>query len=150
MTKFDIKRDKELIAAGTHFWCHACQVARTLAEISPNPRYCRMCFDFLNNEAALLPRGKYFPWVPGVTVDSLGPTEKAKEVVTDNAQGLNHVSQPVTTLINGVDSEINTRIAALDAAGLKGRDIAAALAKEGVFISYRTVYRRLQGALISA
>jgi hypothetical protein len=51
---FNIKRDNELIAAGTHFWCEACLVARPLDNQSLDPRYCMSCYDFLNKEAEML------------------------------------------------------------------------------------------------
>ena len=54
MSKFDVKRDNELIAAGTHFWCEACLAARPLDDRSPDVRYCQGCYDFLLKEAAML------------------------------------------------------------------------------------------------
>jgi hypothetical protein len=65
--KFDIKHDNELIAAGSHFWCKACITARPVAERSPDSRYCKGCFDILNDEASLLPcRGinRRPAWIP--------------------------------------------------------------------------------------
>jgi len=74
--QFDAKRDNELIAAGTHFWCHACQVARLLAEKSLDERYCFRCYAVLMDEAALLPsRGvnRRPAWIPRRD-DPTGPT----------------------------------------------------------------------------
>lgn len=62
---FNIKRDKELIAADTHFWCETCLVARPLAEQSPDPRYCKSCYVFLLKEAELLTgHSKKASWIP--------------------------------------------------------------------------------------
>lgn len=61
---FDIKRDNELIAAGTHFWCEGCLMARPLDEQSSDPRYCRGCCDFLIQEANLT--SSRADWVPKV------------------------------------------------------------------------------------
>lgn len=47
---FDSKRDNELIAAGTHLWCHGCLVARPMADVSPNPQYCQGCYETLQDE----------------------------------------------------------------------------------------------------
>jgi len=141
--QFDAKRDNELIAAGTHFWCHACQVARLLAEKSLDERYCRPCRDLLKAEAALETRRK--PWHPRGAVSS--PVKDVKEVVTASVPIECVTTSRVTNSTQGVESAIDVKIAALDAAGLKGRDISAALAKEGIFLSYRTIYRRLQGSL---
>ncbi len=52
---FDIKRDNELIAAGTHFWCDACVVAQPLVEQSSDPRYCQSCYEVLKVEAEMQP-----------------------------------------------------------------------------------------------
>ena len=59
---FDSKRDKELIAAGTHFWCEGCLIARPLDTRSPDPRYCQGCYDFLSEEASHLSRKP--SWTP--------------------------------------------------------------------------------------
>jgi hypothetical protein len=65
MTEFDIKRDNELIAAGTHFWCEACLVARPLDDRSPDERYCQDCYDFLRKEAEMLTGHIKKPtWIP--------------------------------------------------------------------------------------
>ena len=59
---FDSKRDKELFAAGTHFWCEGCLIARPLDARSPDPRYCQGCHDFLSEEASHLSRKP--SWTP--------------------------------------------------------------------------------------
>ena len=63
MSYFDIKRNNQLIASGTHFWCEACVVARTLVEQSPDPRYCQGCFDVLKVEAEMQP-SRRVAWMP--------------------------------------------------------------------------------------
>lgn len=51
MTKqFDIKRDNQMINAGTHFWCSGCLVAKSKSEQSPDPRYCQGCYELLSGE----------------------------------------------------------------------------------------------------
>lgn len=142
--QFDIKRDNELINAGTHFWCHACMVARLWAEKSPDERYCFRCFAVLMDEAALLPKRK--AWMPRGAV--LAHDGAQKEGVTTKELVECATPRPVTNSNRGLDSAINARIAVLAGAGKKPRDISAALSQEGINISYRTVYRRLQGALI--
>jgi len=61
---FDSKRDKELIAKGTHFWCESCLVARLLSKQSPDPRYCKSCYIFLKAEASLLTATRRPGWIP--------------------------------------------------------------------------------------
>ena len=50
MVQFDIKKDIDLINAGTHFWCKACVVARPLDDQSPEPRYCLACYEIIEKE----------------------------------------------------------------------------------------------------
>ena len=65
MEVFDIKRDNKLIAAGTHFWCETCLVARPLDDQSPDGRYCQGCYDFLLKEAEMLTGHIKKPtWIP--------------------------------------------------------------------------------------
>jgi len=65
MSEFDIKRDNELIAAGTHFWCETCFRARPLDDRSPDERYCQGCYDFLLEEAKMLTGHIKKPtWIP--------------------------------------------------------------------------------------
>lgn len=59
---FDAERDNQLIAAGTHFWCEGCLIARPLDTRSPDPRYCQGCHDFLSEEASHLDRKP--SWTP--------------------------------------------------------------------------------------
>jgi len=52
-----------LIAAGSHFWCDACVVARPQVEQSPDPRYCRGCYEILKTEAEMQSTKKA-AWMP--------------------------------------------------------------------------------------
>jgi hypothetical protein len=64
-TYFDTKRDNQLIADGSHFWCTVCLIAQPLDDQNPDPRYCQGCYDFLLKEAELLPPKRGRPdWVP--------------------------------------------------------------------------------------
>ena len=76
---FSIKRDNELIAAGTHFWCQACVVARPLVEQSPDPRYCLSCYEVLKTEAGLLAGRKKPTWVPRVADSNTNTSTKPPE-----------------------------------------------------------------------
>lgn len=60
---FDFKRDTKIVNAGG-FFCQACLVGKPLDDISPDSRYCRGCYEFLNKEASILPAGKHPRWVP--------------------------------------------------------------------------------------
>lgn len=63
---FNAERDSALIAAGTHFWCQTCFVARPLDDRSPDERYCQACYCLLSKEAEMLGSHVKEPdWIPG-------------------------------------------------------------------------------------
>lgn len=47
---FDTNQDFTIIKAGG-FFCHACLIGKDETAISPDPRYCRGCYDFLREAA---------------------------------------------------------------------------------------------------
>ncbi len=49
--RFDIARDNELIAAGTHFWCGGYLCAVPIERRSKNPLYCVDCLMIIEREA---------------------------------------------------------------------------------------------------
>jgi hypothetical protein len=65
---FDIKREKEIIDAGSHFWCRGHSGAVLVGEQSPDPRYCRFCFTLLTDEVYILKEKHQFnnsmSWAP--------------------------------------------------------------------------------------
>ena len=98
---FSIKRDNDLIAAGTHSWCQACVVAQPLVEQSGDPRYCQGCFKVLEAEAEVFTGRKKPTWV------SRGADKDRK--ATDNAPGkrelvakLPHHGKPPITEKQGI------------------------------------------------
>lgn len=48
----------------TVFFCEACLIDKPATEVSPDPRYCQGCCDFLVKEAMSLPDHKRSKWVP--------------------------------------------------------------------------------------
>lgn len=46
------------------FFCHACLEDRPATDASPDPRYCKDCYNFLLKEAESLGPGKHPAWVP--------------------------------------------------------------------------------------
>lgn len=81
--KFDMRRDKDLIAAGTHFWCKVCCVARPFREKSPDPKYCRPCYNIIQAEVPLAGRRKGQPDAVSRVVEDL----------PDNINGYNNANQ---------------------------------------------------------
>jgi hypothetical protein len=134
---FDIKRDNELIAAGTHFWCQTCLMARPLDDQSPDPRYCQGCYDFLCKEAEMLPPKRGRPqWVPkaqGLVPKLPSVSEHTPQIMSTVKRGPKHKALPVK-LITQWASE-----------GMGSKAIAVRLKGEGVEISYKTIQRLLSG-----
>ena len=151
---FDIRRDREIINAGG-FFCRVCLVGKPASEISPDPRYCSGCYDFLLKEAAMLPRTKRKrpEWIPS-------PKETAQ------------VSQDMRTIMSTLESkksevDIIHPMAASRATGKRGpkqrqlpvglimqlniedlgaKAIASWLKRErGIEVSYKTIQRILSG-----
>lgn len=63
---FGSKRDMSIISNGG-FFCQACLIGKSQADINPDPRYCQGCYDFLVDEAEMLAeRGttKHPYWIP--------------------------------------------------------------------------------------
>jgi len=46
------------------FFCFTCLEDKDRKELSPDPRYCQGCYDFLLKEAEILPGGKRPAWIP--------------------------------------------------------------------------------------
>ena len=84
---FNIKRDNQIVAAGG-FFCLSCLVGRTIEEISPDPWYCKGCFEYLSEEATLLSpsRGKQ-AWVP-VPAKATKPQDKREVVLQQPHNGI--------------------------------------------------------------
>ena len=160
---FDFKRDIEIEEAGG-FFCHACAVGKPVSEASPDPRYCRGCYEFLVKEAELLPVGKRPGWIPK-------PQQKPQRPQNDDKK-LYPMSQDVVLImspIKGKKSEVDiiqpsvgkvTRekrgpkhkplpqelIMQWSGEGIGSKAIAARLnAEHGIKVSYKTIQRVLSG-----
>ena len=155
---FDAARDKELIKAGSHFYCLGHLCARPLEERSTDPLYCRSCCDFMLQEVEL--EGGHHRkagWMPKIDgagvkasapipldgggimstlkppkneVDIIAPREKLKK-----RRGPKHKNLPVETIKRWAKAK-----------GMGSKAIAARLSKEhGIEVSYKTVQRILTG-----
>jgi len=155
MIEFDIKRANELIAAGTHFWCKACLVARPLDDRSPDRRYCQGCYDFLLKEAEMLTGHIKKPtWIPckngqqnqphvspygGRNMSTLGEEKIEVDIfqpsvakVRRGKRGPKHKALPHELIEQWADE------------GMGSKAIATRLNKErGVKVSYKTIQRVL-------
>lgn len=160
MSKFDVKRDNELIAAGTHFWCEACIVARPLDDQSPDPRYCLACFSILTEEARMLKEAgtwKRPDWIPKPKTspekvgDAPTPTPRIMSTVTDKKIKVD-IIQPLVAKVTrgkrGPKPKVlpNELIKQWAGEGMGSRAIATRLdAERDVKVSYKTIQRVLSG-----
>jgi hypothetical protein len=153
--KFDAHRDKELIEAGTHFYCQGHLTAIPLDDISPDARYCQGCYDFLRHEAELLPEKSRKPaWIPqhSAKIEDTG-LAVVVELHPRNLSTPKAINSQVDKLPSGAITKPgprpvklpDERIRELSEQGIGSKAIASILEKEfHIVISYKTVQRRLQ------
>lgn len=158
MAYFDIKRDNELIAAGTHFWCEACLYARPVEIKSPDSRYCFRCYDFLLREANQMQGKRGRPaWVPKAPTKSKSSKIVAPHVALEGARIMSTSELPKSRVdIIQPKTPKNTRgpkfrklptdlIIQLSGEGLGSKAIATRLKAQEIEISYKTIQRILRG-----
>lgn len=156
---FDIRRDNELIAAGTHFWCLGHLTAVPVDDRSADPRYCQGCYDFLDNEIRQLRENgftKHPAWVPKPEKIK---TQNTKTVPQDLSVNMSIVKSENSTMdiITPQPSKISRRgpqqknlpidlINEWAAGGMGSIGISKLLAEQkGIKVSYRTVLRVING-----
>jgi len=150
----------ELKAAGTHFFCLGCLVHRPIDDRSADPRYCQSCFDFLLEEASLLPPTKRPAWIPKgqkkgdkKTIPIPRDTVLIMSTINDDKIRSGHNSpaarppMPIGKRGPKFRDDIPVDIVnELAAQGMGAWAIAAELKKErGITVSYKTVQRILAG-----
>jgi hypothetical protein len=142
---FDIKRDNELIAVGSHFWCEGHMTARPIDDQSPDPRYCLVCYDFLLQEAKIVIGHKKAAWAPRKNATQRIRADANQEIDTSPMSSprggiMSHKRGPKHRVLP------EDLIKKLAAANMGSRPIAAHLESEcGLKISYKTVQRILSG-----
>jgi len=149
------------------FFCHTCLIDRPLKEVSPDPRYCKYCYEFLLSEWKLMSHLRKPPWVPA--------QDAVNKLIRVKSEGVEtpHVVQGVRVILStvkGNNSEVDKKesrppigiktetrgrkqtnlphdfIKRLASKGLGSKGIAARLKVEhGINCSYRTVARVLKG-----
>ena len=142
-----IIEESAAITAGSHFWCETHLCAIPVADRSPDPRYCRQCYDFLLEEARRLETRhgtRLPPWVP--VQQDIDP------VTTENAlsfDGSQDVTAPGYTRARPAVpekpvSDLGEAIEPLANQGMSSRQIAAQLGLQGFSVSHMTVVRHLK------
>ena len=155
---FNAKRDRELIAAGMHFFCHACIVAKPASEQSPDERYCQGCYEVLLKEAEMLSPGKRPAWIPHKGEIGHQKSIQVSEDMVLNMSTLNGKNSKVDIIQPSVAKVTRGKrgpkhrelpgdlIRQLAAEGMGSKAIATRLRVErGVTVSYKTIQRVLSG-----
>jgi hypothetical protein len=169
MPDFNIARENELIAAGTHFWCWGHLGAVPIGEKSPDPRYCKFCFDFLNDEVKILKEARHFrkgaAWVPKASKgqskkapDDAQGGDKPSHGTSSHAQNMSTVNRakntvdiikpppPIRTVGKRGPKHIDLpeeMIKQLAHNGMGSKAIATRLRVQGIEVSYKTIQRFL-------
>jgi len=133
---FDAQRDSRLITQGSHFFCHACLVARPVESRSADSRYCQQCCDFLTAEGAILQRGTRRPsWLPcggGMGgQNNTGSRNSVSFLAAPKKRGRRAVELPGAV------------ITGLIADGIPRKEVAARMG-----VSERTLRRKIKGGVI--
>lgn len=154
---FDIHEDIEIERADG-FFCEACLVGEPRDDMSPDPRYCQSCYEFLLKEAEML-RGttKRPMWIPKpqkgrkrqYQVSSVG--DRIMSTLDDKKFEVDIINPPAMSRARGKRGPKHRRlpedlIRQLADEGMGSKAIAAKLkADYGIVVSYKTVQRVLSG-----
>ena len=152
---FSIKHDLEIERAGG-FFCDACAVGKPAGELSPDPRYCQGCYEFLLKEVELLPASKRPKWIP--KAQRVG--RKSIPVPQDEVLIMSTVKRKKTE-VDIIPPAVTARtppkrgpkhkplpedlVKQWAGEGMRAKAIAAMLTGEGVEVSYKTIQRLLSG-----
>jgi len=121
------------------FFCHACLEDKLASELSPDPRYCQGCYDFLVREAELLPAGKRPAWIPKSARLAARTSSEAPQGVQDSQNNCNKIITGVRHRVGRPCADLPVReIVNLASQGYSLRRVAAKLG-----ISHMAVKRAL-------
>lgn len=151
---FDIKRDSEIINAGG-FFCYACVIGKPANDISPDPRYCQECYDFLIKEAELDTRRRGDDWKPIIATKKVAQVVGGMRTIMspiNNKKSKGDIIQPSVTprATNKRGPKFRLlpedKIKQLNENGMESKAISAWLKRDkGVIVSYKTIQRILSG-----
>jgi len=168
----DEERYREpIFKPGGGIFCCGCLENKPADDISADPRYCHDCYDFLKKEAEQITysRKKLPFWLPGNfvmpkenTSAKISPSKiptiagyrrEIMSTVNDQKPKVDIIQpQPPKVTIGKRGPKFTDLpedlISELAGQGMGSKAITAELAKQGYFVSYKTVQRRLQGVLL--
>lgn len=158
---FDVKRNIAIINAGG-FFCQGCLVGKPTGEVSPDPRYCQGCYEFLLKEAEMDSGRRSGDWKP---VKPHKKAEKEDKVVAQVSEDVRGIMSPLESkkfegdIIPPPVGKVTREkrgpkhrplpedlIMRLAGEGLGAKAIAVRLRVEhGIKVSYKTIQRILSG-----
>ena len=152
---FSSEHDKAIIDAGG-FFCEACSVGKPAGEMSPDPRYCQGCYEFLLKEVELLPASKRPKWIPKAQrVGSKSIPVPQDEVLIMSTVKSKNIEVDIIHPLGATRSIVKRGpkhrelpediIRQLAGEGMGAKAIATMLTGEGVEVSYKTIQRLLSG-----
>ena len=152
---FDINFDNSIANDGG-FFCEACLMGRSAGEQSPDPRYCRSCYEFLCKEVGMDTRKRGVDWHPRAkrTLITAAPVPEDLRRIMSTVGDQNFevcISRPgVGQIMPGKRGPKHrhlpeAKIKELALEGLGAKAIASKLHSDGIEVSYKTVQRILSG-----
>lgn len=138
-----------------HFFCEACLINKLFDEQSPDPQYCHGCYEFLLQEAATLTSKGFTgrPWwwpMAQQGVDTLKiPATPLPTIMSTEIEDIKLPQPPSGSKRGPKATELpDDLIRQWAGQGMSSKAIAGKLAEEHrIFVSYKTIKRRLQGVL---
>ncbi len=140
------------------FFCYTCLEDKDRKELSPDPRYCQGCYDFLLKEAEMLPGGKRPAWIPKegkighqksiqvsgdvvLNMSTLGDEKSTVDIIHPSVAKVTREKRGPKQ--KALPQEL---IKQLHRDGIGSKAIATHLKKEmGIGVSYKTIQRVLSG-----
>ena len=140
------------------FFCYTCLEDKDRKELSPDPRYCQGCYDFLLKEAEMLPGGKRPAWIPKEGKIGHQKSIQVSGDVVLNMSTLNDKKSEVDIIQPSVGKVTRVKrgpkqkplpqelIEQWAGEGMGSKAIASKLNNElGIKVSYKTIQRLLSG-----
>ena len=140
------------------FFCSTCLEDKDRKELSPDPRYCQGCYDFLLKEAEMLPGGKRPAWIPKEGKIGHQKSIQVSGDVVLNMSTLNDKKSEVDIIQPSVGKVTRGKrgpkqkalpqelIKQWSGEGMGSKAIASKLSNElGIKVSYKTIQRLLSG-----
>ncbi len=145
------------------FFCYACLEDKNEQELSPDPRYCCGCYDFLLKEAEMIPSNKYPAWIPKSQQSPVEAKNKPRSQyqVSRVGGGIMSTLGSEKSVVDIIRPAVASRASGkrgpkhrqlpedliwrLAGEGMGSKAIATRLKEQGIKVSYRTIQRVLSG-----